>query len=73
MGVLFIGAMALIFYILMLRAQSLSRMEQERTDPQTEPEARVEQIVPAEPALVMHAAGPDATEVPHRLVITSSA
>lgn len=71
MAVLFIGAMALIFYILLLRAQHLASREQERMNPQ--PQADVEQVVAAAEPIIMHAPAPGDEPVPHRLVYEAPA
>ncbi len=67
MAFLFVGAMALIFYILLLRAQHLASMEEQRENP--EPEARIEQIVPLNPfPVIMTASQASAGDVvPHIL------
>lgn len=68
MAVLFIGAMALIFYILLMRAQHLARMEEGRTDPG----ARIEQTVAWQVPTVMHASSGDSITTPHVLVFADS-
>lgn len=67
MGFLFIAAMALIFYILLLRAQHLASMEEQRENP--EPEARIEQIVPlgASPVVLISTNASAGDAVPHTL------
>jgi hypothetical protein len=67
MGVLFIAAMGLIFYILLLRAQHLSSMEQQRINP--EPEAVVERVIIASTRIVHLAADSTSSPVPHVLVV----
>lgn len=69
MAVLFIGAMALIFYIMLMRAQHLARMEDDRT----EPEARVEQLAEGTRPIVMHIRPGDLEETPHLLALTAPA
>jgi flagellar basal body-associated protein FliL len=71
MAVLFIGAMALIFYILLLRAQHLASREQERMNPQSGP--NVEQVVVAAEPIIMHAPAPGDEPIPHRLLYEASA
>jgi hypothetical protein len=70
MGVLFIGAMALIFYILLMRAQHLSSMEQRRIDPESG--AMVRLVESPEPALVYVWNGEPDEPVAHRLVFHPS-
>jgi hypothetical protein len=65
MIVLFGGAMALIFYILLMRAQSLSRMEQQRTQ---NPQSYIEQIAERPEAVVYLKASFDDDPMPYRLV-----
>jgi hypothetical protein len=67
MIVLFVAAMSLIFYILLLRAQHLSSMEQQRENPQ--PQSMIAQPATASALTVLHASEPGATPVPHVLVI----
>jgi hypothetical protein len=73
MGVLFIGAMALIFYILLLRAQHLGSMERQRENP--EPEARVERIDTAHlyPPAVLLQTEENSPLIPHELRYESAA
>jgi hypothetical protein len=73
MGVLFIGAMALIFYILLLRAQHLSSMEQQRRDP--DPGAQIERFYPAHqhPPIVFLQNDVGSTMTPHELKFESAA
>lgn len=71
MAVLFIGAMALIFYIMLMRAQHLSRMEDGRTE--SDSGARVEQIAELTRPFVMHAAPGDSEATSHILVLTAAA
>ncbi len=73
MAVLFIAAMGLIFYILLLRAQSLSSMEDRRVNPDEQVESHILREAHASAPLVMHAASPDAAPVPHLLVFDASA
>jgi hypothetical protein len=64
MAVLFIAAISLIFYILLLRAQHLSRMEQQRQGPGSS----VEQVAVApQPLVVVHSLSPDGEPVLARL------
>jgi hypothetical protein len=66
MGFLLVGAMALIFYILLLRAQHLSSMEQQRQNP--DPEARIEQSIAwANPVLLTSTPASAGELVPHTL------
>lgn len=53
MAVLFVLAIALIFYILLMRAQSLARMEEQRIQNQNNPQSQVEQLVTARQPLVL--------------------
>jgi hypothetical protein len=55
MAVLFVGAMALIFYILLLRAQHLASREQERMNP--EPQGQMH-ILAETPSLAVLIATP---------------
>jgi hypothetical protein len=71
MIVLFVGAMALIFYILLLRAQHLSSMEQQRENPQ--PESMIEQPAAASMPMIMHSPIPGAEPEPHILGYLSAA
>jgi hypothetical protein len=73
MGVLFIAAMALIFYILLLRAQHLSSMEQQRRDP--DPGATIERLDTAHqhPPVVLLQIDDGSTSVPHELQYQSTA
>ena len=71
MFVLFAGAMGLIFYILLLRAQSLSDMEQRRQEP--EPSARVEQVAAKHAPTVSLSSAPGLAAEPYYLVIDAEA
>ena len=69
MGVLFIAAMALIFYILLLRAQHLSSMEQRRENP--DPEAHVQRLMPVNAPVILHAPSPESEPIPHVLHVSA--
>jgi hypothetical protein len=69
MIVLFGGAMALIFYILLMRAQSLSRMEQQRTQ---DPQSHIEQIAERPEAVVYLRSSEDGEPMPHRLAYAAA-
>ncbi len=64
MGVLFVAALALIFYILLLRAQHLASLEDRRQDP--EPQVRIEYVAAGPPIVVFQPAASDQNG-PHRL------
>jgi hypothetical protein len=71
MAVLFIAAMSLIFYILLMRAQHLARMEEQRTQ---SPQSQVEQLIIARhPVVVLKPATPDAEPIHAYLVFDEAA
>jgi hypothetical protein len=71
MAVLFIGAMALIFYILLLRAQHLASMERQRENP--DPEARIVQIAAEKaPPVILHSPTAHEAPIPHILTFAST-
>jgi hypothetical protein len=73
MAVLFIAAMSFIFYILLLRAQHLASMEEQRQNPDADPEAYVQLFDSTVEHVVMHARLPGELPVPHVLVFGISA
>ena len=65
MIVLVVAAMSLIFYILLLRAQHLSSMEQQRENPR--PESMIEQPSTASAPMILHAPVPGTEPTLHSL------
>jgi hypothetical protein len=70
MAVLFFGAIALIFYILLLRAQSLSNMEQRRQDPGAS--MVIERVAISSPAPLVYVQSGSGISTAFQLVIPAS-
>ncbi len=71
MIVLVVAAMSLIFYILLLRAQHLSSMEQQRENPR--PESMIEQPSTASSPMILHTPMSDVEPTFHRLGFSPAA
>lgn len=71
MIVLVVAAMSLIFYILLLRAQHLSSMEQQRENPQ--PESMIEQPSTASFPMILHSPESDVEPTFYRLGFSPAA